>query len=456
MKKMCLSLLAGFVTTLILLPKTAVAAEGRSFGQAPERPLIEQVTAGETALTASPVHSSNANGNYYTSGHRWQTPVDSYFYANEGGGLTRVEHIGNRVVIEDYDGTCNLLAQTELAMELPLWGGFYAGNTSNFLVFGQQNQEESNQREVIRVVKYSKNWERQGAASLYGANTTIPFEAGSLRMAEYGNMLYIRTCHEMYTKKEDGLNHQANLSFTVDTSKMSIAGQTSAVMNEDVGYSSHSFNQFILVDKQRVIALDHGDAYPRSIAMFRYHQKAGGRVFSNTFDENCDWFSLLPIQGETGDNDTGVAIGAMEASATAYLVAGNSIPQYATSNYYGQRNIFVSSTAKNRFGKNGTTMHWITNYTDTDKVTLSPPHLVKIFDHRFLLLFSEGKEVKYAFLDGEGNMTSPMYSMEAYLSDCKPVAYQGVVVWYYTRNSEPVFCVIDSEGNGFKLNAYKP
>ena len=52
---------------------------------------------------------------------------------------------------------------------------FYSGTDYHFLVFGQNNLEEDDQKEVIRVVKYTKDWERVGAASLYAANTTKPF-----------------------------------------------------------------------------------------------------------------------------------------------------------------------------------------------------------------------------------------------------------------------------------------
>ena len=40
----------------------------------------------------------------------------------------------------------------------------------------QSNAAESDSAEVIRVVKYDKDWNRLGAASLKGANTTIPFD----------------------------------------------------------------------------------------------------------------------------------------------------------------------------------------------------------------------------------------------------------------------------------------
>ena len=33
---------------------------------------------------------------------------------------------------------------------------------------------------------------------MYGANTTVPFDAGSARMTHSGDHLLVRTCHEMY------------------------------------------------------------------------------------------------------------------------------------------------------------------------------------------------------------------------------------------------------------------
>ena len=83
-------------------------------------------------------------------------------------------------------------------MELKTFGGFYSGSDYNFLVFGQTNTEESDEFEIARVVKYSKDWKRLGALSLKGENTYIIFEAGSCRMTENNGVLFIDTCHKMY------------------------------------------------------------------------------------------------------------------------------------------------------------------------------------------------------------------------------------------------------------------
>lgn len=51
---------------------------------------------------------------------------------------------------------------------------------------------------------------------------------------------------------------------------MSIADSFTSVMNTDLGYVSHSFNQFIQIDNGTLLGSDHGDAYPRAITVLQY------------------------------------------------------------------------------------------------------------------------------------------------------------------------------------------
>lgn len=413
----------------------------------------------DPAAKITPKSSNNKGGQNYINMNRWTSTVKSYLTANQDGTLMRVEYTGSKVWAETYQADESCIDQREIKMELPVFGGFYAGKDNYFLVFGKKNPNEDDAAEVIRVVKYGKDWKRQGAASLYGANTTVPFDAGSLRMAEYGGMLYVRTCHKMY-KSSDGLNHQANLTFCVKTDEMRITDQFSKVMNTSYGYVSHSFNQFIHVDGDRLVAVDHGDAYPRSVVLVQYLKEAGGENFTEGqlwWNEdgsygmgNCINVEAFPIQGNAGANDTGVSVGGFEASSTAYLVAGNSVPQDDAASYdaFGKRNIFVTCTSKTAFAQtaaqtereSATTVRWITNYTEKDSVNVSTPQMVKLGDNEFLLLWTEGDTVKSVLLDGSGNPTTGIHSMKGALSDCQPILTGDSVTWYYTSNSKPVFC----------------
>lgn len=395
-------------------------------------------TARAEALTPTP--SSNVGMQNYNVR---AAPVYSYLTDTGNGTMTRVEYIEGTVYVEQYNAGYALQSRKTIPGELPLFGGFYAGPDNYFLVFGQTNPQEDNQQEVIRVVKYTKDWKRVGAASLLGANTTIPFRSGSLRMVQYGDMLYVRTCHQMYTSS-DGRNHQANLTFSVDVPSMTVTDAFYKVMNIGWGYASHSFNQFIAVDGDRLVAVDHGDAHPRSVVLGRYAAAAGETTFVGYYSSTA----VLPIKGATGDNFTGVSVGGFEVSGAAYLVAGNSIDQ-STDSTSNVRNIFVTCTPKDGFPSAETTIRWLTHYTDETNGGVSTPQLVKISEEEYMLLWTTGSyidaKLNYVLLDGSGSQVSRVYTASGRLSDCKPVFINGKVTWYVTTGGAPVFYSIDPD-----------
>lgn len=433
----------------------------------------------EVLLSESGVSDNRNRQNYST----WSSPVKSYLAANASGYL-RVEYVDSQVVIEQYNTELLLQSQRYIANELPYFGGFYEGSNAYYLVFGQSNTAESDSVEVIRVVKYDKNWNRLGAASLRGANTTYPFNAGSLRMTEYGGYLYIRTCHQMY-KSQDGLNHQSNLTMQVRISDMAIVDSFYDVMNIVRGYVSHSFNQFIIVDDQgNIVALDHGDAYPRSAALGSYEKSAGGDSFTGYYYSD----DIFGFQGNVGDNYTGASLGGLEYSGSSYLTAGNSVQQDAAWSSHSVRNIFITATprsdctktpVKESLGgnwyssisypltqKESTTVKWITNYAEGSGISASTPHLVKLGSNSFLLLwaqmegYSANGKISYVFLDGMGNVTSSVYTKDGYLSDCKPVVSGETAVWYITDGKKLTFYKVKQDGS-FEtevghLHSYEP
>lgn len=171
----------------------------------------------------------------------WSSTVNSYLTQSPDGGLMRVQAgaiDSQTLLIEYYDKQYNLQKTMTLQLSLPIFGAFYEADNNYYILTGANNQERDNKKEVYRLTKYSKDWKAQGSCSLFGANTTIPFAAGSARMARYGNYIFVRTCHQMYS------GHQANVTFSVDTSNMSVIEGITGVV-DGVGYVSHSFNQFI-------------------------------------------------------------------------------------------------------------------------------------------------------------------------------------------------------------------
>ena len=56
----------------------------------------------------------------------------------------------------------------------------------------------------------------------------------------------------------------------VDTASMKVTDSYTDISNISQGYVSHSFNQFIDLDGNQIVAVDHGDAYPRSVVLTKY------------------------------------------------------------------------------------------------------------------------------------------------------------------------------------------
>ena len=419
------------------------------------------------AAEPTPLKSTIAGGTYNGN---WAVPIDAYLY-QDGDNLVRVENFkgvkivdaqGNfmkwsaypRLVAETYDSNFQLISSVDLDMELDLWGGFYAGEDYNFVIFGQENPSEDDNAEVIRVVKYDKDWNRLGQASLRGANTTIPFDAGSVRCDEYNGYLYVRTSHEMY-QSGDGLNHQANLTFSVRESDMTITdGYHGVVSNR--GYVSHSFNQFILVDGQgRLVALDHGDAYPaRGALLSRYDNEAG----SDTFATGCQTFAVTTWSGGVGENTTGANVTDLAETSSGYLVAYSSTGKGSASTI-GQdpMNIFLSYTSKDDISSNGTTVRQLTSWPSDSDLYGSQPVLVPTGpDGGYILwqlaekwdngYYYNKESIQYATYSADGTVSNIKTADGVQMSRCHPISYNGKVVWYSTHDSTPVFYVLDESG----------
>ena len=392
------------------------------------------------AAAAGPAVSDNINRQNYTN---WSSPVTSHLMENGAGGLTRVEYIGGQIVVEDYTSDFAFRSGRTIPMELSIWGGFFAGRDGNFFVFGQKNPSESDSTEVIRVVKYSKDWQRQGQASLYGANTTVPFDGGSLRMDEYGGYLYIRTSHEMYTTG-DGLNHQANLTIAVRQSDMTVTDAYYNVMNTDYGYVSHSFNQFVLVDqKGRLVTLDHGDGYPRALTFMRYYADAAAGRFTDSFYNGrlCSVGEQRTFAGATGANTTGASVGGLAETSQRYMMAYN----YDGAGGAGPRDVYLQAMD---IATGQAKDYQITRGGDSTTPVLAPTGLAGGY------LLWNGKEngtvndTLYYLHYGVDGVPDQTQTAQASLSDCAPICHNGQVVWYVTDDSTPVFYTLDSRGVG--------
>ena len=376
--------------------------------------------------------TNSRNLGYHNYGN-YNSVEDSCLYAADGT-LCRVEKVNESLVIETFSSDFSLRTSRVLALELPIFGGFFAGSRYNFIVCGQTNLSESDSTEVVRVIKYDKSWNRLGSKSFYGQNTYIPFDAGTVSMAEDGDNLYIHTAHEMY-QSSDGLHHQSNMSFFLNKETLNTVYSRSGVSYIGTGYVSHSFNQFIRTDGGYVYTADHGDAYPRSVVL----------VKKNASGSNVGYCDVLPIQGNTGDNQTKATVGGLELSSANAIVAGSSVTQDGEYADRKQKNIFLTVTPKNNLSSGATSLLWLTHYAEDADMTIGNPYLVKVSDSRFVVMWEETDSDANAYLkcqivNGSGQSVGSVVTLKkAYfgegLSDCAPIVVENNIVWYSTAGS---------------------
>lgn len=310
--------------------------------------------------------SSQSPAQSVRSGGVFETASGDLCYVWSGGkafnGLAEsVRGDGNVIVSTFARDLSDKPQHTVIPLELQRFGGFFSSGGYNYLVFIQNNREESDSVEVLRVVKYSADWQRLDAASVFGANTVSAMASGNMSFAEYGGMLYLHTSHLMYKSKSDGLNHQANMTFSIRTSDMMVTDQWTDVMNISYGYVSHSFTQDIIVDSNgRIVTLDAGDAYPRSAVLYRYEKAAGGPEFVGASGE---YVNVVSWSGRIGANTIGGDTHGLVEVQSGYIAAYTDSGKGADYRSQDVMNGFISFTPKDNFTSGGTAITALTNYS---------------------------------------------------------------------------------------------
>jgi hypothetical protein len=386
----------------------------------------------------------------------WYHPIYSHLY-REGEYLYRAERDSDgegKLYIEKYDDNWKLLDTTivEYGNEY-IWGGLHIGELYNFLIVGQTNYEEDNNKTVFKIIKYDKTWNKTGELDIKGANTVDPFEAGTLRCTESNGYLYITTCHKMYTFY-DGLNHQANVLIVIDEENMTVIDQVTGIVSGG-GYVSHSFNQFIEASSDgSVYRIDQGDAYPRGIIMTKVWKEASSNI---TFQE----FAEAVSESMYDVNKTGAQIAGLKESGDGFAIA------YIYDDRGGQADvapnyIYVMNIPKELIDKTSKPpivgLKFYNIYGDA--FLYDGPLMSSLGkDNGGVILWNE-KEKKYTsngeynYFD-EGNKcfvryypngaVSEVYSFSGKLSDCEPINVDGKIIWYVADGDIPEFYILDPE-----------
>ena len=367
--------------------------------------------------------TANAISSYYNN---YADVEKFHIQQNPDLTISKIVASDTEVTVDNFTADYEYVSSTVITAELPVFGGYYRSADYNFIVFGQNNPEDSDDVEVIRVVKYTHNWERLGALSIYGANTYIPFDAGSCRMSDDGETLFIHTSHEMYLYS-DGKHHQANLQLYVKMSDMTKTYIAYAISNIGTGYCSHSFDQYIKNDGAYVYTVDHGDAHPRSVVICK----------KDTSGKMVKYKDLLKIVGASGDNTTGVTLGDFELTGNKCITAGISSDQSDENANTYIRNVFLAFTDKNLDEVN---LVWLTDFSVSNAV--QRPEIILLENNMFYVVWNEKNGSSYRGrvmkVDENGTVLEE-YSIPVAFSECEPIIIGEDLVWFNSDGKKTVF-----------------
>ncbi len=382
---------------------------------------------------------------------RWADPIKSYLFDAGNGTFSLLRCVGDTITVSRYDAkTLTVQSSFTVPFELTRFGGFYAGEKYNYIAFGDSLQadtyKEHGGQEVIRVVKYDKNFKRLDALSVGAKESGVfcPYDASPARMSEKNGTLVLHTGRELYDTDSNGTRHQMQITLMIDTAAMTLDRYAGS-------WVSHSFNQFVDWNGDEHVLLDHGDAYPRSVVL---------SIFDGSDYRTLD---LYQIPGATGANCTGVTVGGFAVTEDNYMAAINAVDPSKVRSYNSytmegldrdERNVILLVTGKNNIYTKNVKQITLTDYIGKGKLG-SMPYLVQLNDDLLAVLWEEysytedGDTVdgglRYCFVDGSGNRLGEIQSApDKQLSiDCQPLYIGGKLLWFTDRRGLRSFYSIE-------------
>lgn len=324
--------------------------------------------------------------------------------------------VDDRIYVLDFDKNGRLLSEKIIDFELPIFGGYYAGETYNYLVYGQKPSSEES--EVYRVVKYDKEFNRLDVTSVFYKEcyTSVPFEAGNVSIAEEGNHMVV------YTSRLRPDGHQSNIALRINTDTMKIENKYGMIAFPDI-HVSHSFRQIVKYDGEQPIYVDLGDAYPRAVCL---QEQEGIQT------------NMLYVEGDEGDNLTNTDVTGLAITDTGYLVVGTQMRNYCN-------NIYLSYAQK---GQKTAKVIWLTNSTSYNYSNVCNAKIVQISDDVYAVMwncFDNGGSVNYVMVNGQGELMSDLKMYQgAELTQCEPIIIDGKVTWSkYVESERKVYALTD-------------
>jgi hypothetical protein len=183
-----------------------------------------------------------------------------------------------------------------------------------------------------------------------------------------------------------------------------------------------------------LFAADHSLDEPRGMTVVSYSSGSTGEGFVTP----CSFANAMPLNGNYSDPTPLTSIGGLESSGQYSILVGCTAPQDGSS---ANKNVFVATIPKNAFSTENVRLGFLTGYAYGDPSSVMTPYLVKVGNDDFVEIwenrygFGESGEVNYVYLNGGGQMTSQVKTIQGCLSDCEPVLAGNQIVWYTTDGS---------------------
>lgn len=372
-------------------------------------------------------------------------------------GYYRIFSDDKYTYVEKYDDSFNIISRKEIPLELPIYGGFYEGANNYFLVYDQNNTEESNTKEVVRVVKYSKDWVKLSSSRILSgtdsfAQVRFPFDLGYPDMAEYNGILYLAMGHEGYVDPAYNQGHQGLCMYAIRESTMQYE-----MFDYDLW---HSFSQDLAIkDSNNIFLLELSEG-SRYVKLSKYKS-----------DKTC---TSIPILRLGGDRTSAWAIATyasaddVAVSDSYVLSVGSSINQANYDNGENEPwNVYLATTSINQFSEATTSFRWLTSNTSSNE-NYTNVNITKVNSNRFMISYektgttSESNSLNgldshilyYTFVDGSGRQITGTYQTVAPDTNCAPVVKNGKVSYYASDGKNISFYSIDSSTGKATKKAY--
>ncbi|MHA3704326.1 fibronectin type III domain-containing protein [Jatrophihabitans sp. YIM 134969] len=370
-------------------------------------------------------------------GGNWATPDVVHEYAAGAGrvGVATYHPSSGSLTAQTFDPVSHSqigATVTRSTAGWPVWGGFYAAPTGDFYVaLGKDNPDQDDHLDVVAIRRYSADWTLLGTAYVEGGATQAslkgiyePFAFGAAHMVLTGTTLVLHMSRTIYAIQN--VHHQANLTIQVDVSTMT------ATPFADLGgapSASHSFQQLVAMNGSSLVAIDHGDTYPRAVEL---------SVFANYPSQHSlttyDLLDFNPRDTDFGNNYTGATVTGLVSGPSGIVVTGNSIHQpgpVGSEEDHEVRNVYIVAADP---ASGAHTLTWLTSFPAAGTTQALEPRVVQVAADRFAVLFTvtTGGAVRteYRLIDSAG-VVQGSATFEGFRFDAgtDPVHVGSAVYW---------------------------